>query len=164
MSSHNRQLDQRALATMLPHGPRFRLLHGVTALECERIVAYRQIAPDDPLLRDHFPGYPVMPGVLLVEALAQAAAVLAAERGDYDREREALYLMTIESAKFREPVKPPCRLDLEVVPTRTGKLWKADGLGKVGERVVVEATFIAAIRDWPQDRIAQRHSGRPNEE
>jgi 3-hydroxyacyl-[acyl-carrier-protein] dehydratase len=141
-----KKLDAAEIANILPQAVPFRFLDGATLVEKERVVAYFDVDDDHPILAGHFPGLPVMPGMLLVEAILQATIVLAVERGDCDPQSELIWLMTVERARFRAPVKPPCRLELEVVPLRTGKIWKAKGVARVGQQLVAEATFTAAIR------------------
>ena len=87
-----------------------------------------------------------MPGVLILEAMAQAGALLAHHCGGYDPEREDLMLMTIDGAKFRRPVRPGDRMLLDVVPLRKGRLWKLRGAARVGGEEVAEAVLVAAIQ------------------
>ena len=142
-----------ALAS-LPHGAAFRFVEAIAAIDLEHIVAHFHVRHDDPILGAHFPGFPVVPGALLIEAMAQAAAVLAVYRGDYDPSREVLLLMTVEEAKFRQMVQPECRVELVVVPLRTGKLWRGRGVARVGDQTMAESTFVAAIRARPRASLA----------
>jgi 3-hydroxymyristoyl/3-hydroxydecanoyl-(acyl carrier protein) dehydratase len=88
-----------------------------------------------------------MPGVLIIEAMAQAGAVLAARQSTFDPARQVMVFMAIDKAKFRKPVLPGDVLKLEVVPLRRGTaVWKMRGEAKVGDVLVAEAEFLAGIR------------------
>jgi beta-hydroxyacyl-ACP dehydratase FabZ len=141
------ELDGAAIRAILPHRPPMLMLDHVESVDADRIVARKSLAADDPCFAGHFPGHPVMPGVLIVEALAQAGAVLAARQSSFDPARQVMYFMTIDSAKFRKPVLPGDVLRLEVVPLRRGSaIWKMRGEAKVGDVMVAEAEFLAGIR------------------
>lgn len=131
---------------ILPHRYPFLMVDGVTEVGPERILAFKNVSFNEPHFAGHFPGLPVMPGVLIVEALAQAGVILAAREGGFDPEKQVVYFMTIESAKFRRPVRPGDRLDLEVVPLRRGSaVWKLKGTARVGEQVVASSEFTASL-------------------
>jgi beta-hydroxyacyl-ACP dehydratase FabZ len=141
------ELDSRAIEAILPHRAPFLMIDHVELVESDRIVARKTVAAAEPLLRGHFPGHPIMPGVLIIEALAQAGALLAARQSSFDPLRQVMYLMTIDKAKFRKPVLPGDVLRLEVVPLRKGTAaWKMRGEAKVGQALVAEAEFLAGIR------------------
>lgn len=141
------ELDGAAIRAILPHRPPILMLDHVETVEPDRIVARKSLSADDPCFAGHFPGHPVMPGVLIIEALAQAGAVLAARQSSFDPSRQVMYFMTIDQAKFRKPVVPGDVLRLEVVPLRRGSsVWKMRGEAKVGDTLVAEAEFLAGIR------------------
>jgi 3-hydroxyacyl-[acyl-carrier-protein] dehydratase len=141
------ELDGAAIRAILPHRPPILMLDHVESVEPDRIVARKSLKAEDPCFMGHFPGHPVMPGVLIIEALAQAGAVLAARQSSFDPARQVMYFMTIDGAKFRKPVVPGDVLRLEVVPLRRGSaIWKMRGEAKVGEVLVAEAEFLAGIR------------------
>ena len=141
------ELDSRAIEAILPHRAPFLMIDHVELVESDRIVARKTVAAAEPLLVGHFPGHPIMPGVLIIEALAQAGALLAARQSSFDPLRQVMYLMTIDKAKFRKPVLPGDVLRLEVVPLRKGTAaWKMRGEAKVGQALVAEAEFLAGIR------------------
>ena len=141
------ELDSRAIEAILPHRAPFLMIDHVELVERDRIVARKTVSADEPFLAGHFPGHPVMPGVLIIEALAQTGALLAAQQSSFDPVRQVMYLMTIDKVKFRQPVLPGDVLRLEVVPLRKGtSVWKMRGEAKVGDALVAEAEFLAGIR------------------
>jgi beta-hydroxyacyl-[acyl carrier protein] dehydratase FabZ len=141
------ELDTRAIEAILPHRAPFLMIDHVELVEPDRIVARKTVTADEPFFQGHFPGCPIMPGVLIIEALAQAGAVLGAQRSSFDPARQIMVFMAIEKAKFRKPVLPGDVLKLEVVPLRMGTaVWKMRGEAKVGGVVVAEAEFLAGIR------------------
>lgn len=145
------ELDIRAIEALLPHRPPFLLLDHVDAVSDDEIVARKAVSSDDWFFRGHFPGHPVMPGVLIVEALAQAGAVLAARQSRFDPATQVMYFMAIEKARFRKPVLPGDLLKLRVVPLRKGSsIWKMRGEASVGDVVVAEAEFVAGMPLRPQ--------------
>jgi len=147
------ELDTRAIEAILPHRAPFLMIDHVELVEPDRIVARKIVAADEPFFQGHFPGCPIMPGVLIIEALAQAGAVLGAQRSSFDPARQIMVFMAIDKAKFRKPVLPGDILKLEVVPLRMGTaVWKMRGEAKVGDVVVAEAEFFAGIR--PRSDVA----------
>ena len=97
----------------------------------------------------HFPGQPVMPGVLIVEAFGQSAAALTAYSIDPEIVKNKLvYLMTVNNARFRNPVMPDCQLMLKVEATRSkGKVWKYKGVAMVGDKIMADSEWMATIVD-----------------
>ena len=97
----------------------------------------------------HFPGQPVMPGVLIVEAFGQAAAALTAYGVDpKEYENKLVYLMSVEKARFRNPVLPDCELHLDIEAIRThGRVWKYKGVAKVNEKKMADAEWSATVVD-----------------
>ncbi|HEV3032891.1 MAG TPA: 3-hydroxyacyl-ACP dehydratase FabZ [Polyangia bacterium] len=145
-------LDIRDIERILPHRYPFLLVDHVDEIGEERIVARKLVSRNEPHFNGHFPGYPVMPGVLIIEALAQAGALYAAKLVKFDPEKQVIYFMAIDKAKFRRPVVPGDVLRLEVVPLRKGgAIWKMRGEAKVGEIVVCEAEFMASIQQRPAE-------------
>ncbi len=142
------ELDIAAIEAVLPHRYPFLLIDHVDVLEEDRVVARKLVSRNEPHFQGHFPGHPVMPGVLIVEALAQTGAVYAARRTGFDPARQVIYFMAIDKVKFRRPVVPGDVLRLEVVPLRKGGVvWKMRGEAKVGDTVVAEAEFLASIKE-----------------
>jgi beta-hydroxyacyl-ACP dehydratase FabZ len=143
-------LNIRDIERVLPHRYPFLLVDRVDEIGDERIVASKMVTRNEPHFEGHFPGNPVMPGVLIIEALAQAGALYAARLTKFDPERQVIYFMAIDKAKFRKPVIPGDHLVLEVTPLRKGgAIWKMRGEAKVAGAVVAEAEFMASIQPRP---------------
>jgi len=141
-------LDIRAIERILPHRYPFLLVDRVDELGPDRIVARKLVTRNEPHFNGHFPGHPVMPGVLIIEALAQAGALLAASVVSFDPATQVIYFLGIDKARFRKPVVPGDLLVLEVVPLRKGgALWKLRGEAKVDGAVVAEAELMATIQN-----------------
>ena len=130
----------------LPHRYPFLMVDGLERVDSEEIIAFKLVSFNEPQFSGHFPGSPVMPGVLLLEGLAQSAALLAHHRGDFDPRTERLLLTTADKVKFRRSVTPGARLDYHVQMMRGGKIWKGRGRVEVGGEEVASAEFTAAIR------------------
>jgi 3-hydroxyacyl-[acyl-carrier-protein] dehydratase len=143
-------MDIREIQSVLPHRYPFLFIDRVESIGDDRIVAHKLVSCNEPHFEGHFPGNPVMPGVLIIEALAQAGALLAARLTGFDPTRQVMYFMGMEGVKFRKPVVPGDVLQLEVVPLRRGgAVWKLRGEAKVGDQVVAEAELLAGIRPLP---------------
>ncbi|HYG66182.1 MAG TPA: 3-hydroxyacyl-ACP dehydratase FabZ [Anaeromyxobacteraceae bacterium] len=143
-------LDVEAIQKLLPHRPPFLLVDRVVELEPnKRLVAWKGVTMNEPFFAGHFPGHPVMPGVLILEALAQAAALLAMKSlPEAETGKKLTYLMAIDGARFRRPVVPGDRLELEVEITRQkSAVWKEKGTARVDGQVVAEAEFMAMLAD-----------------
>jgi beta-hydroxyacyl-ACP dehydratase FabZ len=139
------------LAT-LPHRYPFLLVDRVDELDADHILAVKAVSFNEPHFQGHFPGAPVMPGVLILEALAQAGGILAItalqQTPGFDPAKKLLYFMGIDGAKFRRQVVPGDLLRLHVVPLRKGSaVWKMKGQAFVGEQLAAEAVFLATIAD-----------------
>jgi len=143
-------MNIRDIEKVLPHRYPFLLVDRVVEIDDDRIVAVKMVTRNEPHFEGHFPGHPVMPGVLIIEALAQAGALYAARLTKFDPERQVIYFMAIDKAKFRKPVIPGDQLTLEVTPLRKGgAIWKLRGEAKVGDALVAEAEFMASIQPRP---------------
>jgi len=116
----------------------------------QSITAIKAVTMNEGFFQGHFPGRPIMPGVLIVEALAQAAGVLAVESLGLANSGKLVYFMAIEGAKFRNPVEPGCllQLDVEFVQKRS-TVCKFAGKASVDGKTVAEANFTAMIADPP---------------
>jgi len=147
-------LDIRDIERILPHRYPFLLVDRVDELGPERIVARKLVSRNEPHFNGHFPGHPVMPGVLIIEALAQAGALLAASIVSFDPAKQVIYFMAIDKARFRKPVVPGDLIALEVTPLRKGgAIWKLRGEAKVDGALVAEAELLASIQ--PRDGATQ---------
>lgn len=149
MSENAPVISARELLEILPHRYPFLLIDRIVELADDRIVAIKNVSWNEPYFPGHFPGEPVMPGVLQVEAMAQAAAVLAARSGHFDVARQLVFFAGMDRVRFRRPVVPGDQLRLEVVPLRKGKIWKLEGKGTVDGQRACEAEFLATIVDRP---------------
>ena len=141
-------LDSVAIQEILPHRYPFLLVDKIVELEpTVRIVGIKQVTVNEQFFQGHFPGKPVMPGVLQIEALAQVGAILALREFE-DREKKIPFFSAIDNAKFRRPVVPGDTLVLEVVALRTGsKIQKMKGIAKVDGQVTAEAEIMCIIAD-----------------
>ncbi len=145
------QLDIRRVMAALPHRYPMLLVDRVERLERDRsITAIKAVTINEPFFQGHFPARPIMPGVLIVEALAQAAGVLAVESLGLANSGKLVYFMAIDGAKFRQPVEPGVLLKLEVefVQKRTS-VCKFAGRASVDGKLAAEANFTAMIADPP---------------
>ncbi len=143
-------MDIRAIEAVLPHRYPFLLVDFVEHIDDEKIIARKNVSRNEPHFEGHFPGHPVMPGVLIVEAMAQAGALFAARLTKFDPEKQVIYFMAIDGVKFRKPVVPGDVLSIEVVPLRKGgAVWKMRGEAKVADKLVCEAEFLASIVPRP---------------
>ena len=141
---------QRILAA-LPHRYPLLLVDRVVSLRVgEEIHAVKAVSFNEPFFQGHFPGRPIMPGVLQIEALAQAAAILAIETMELAGSGKLVYFMAIEQAKFRAPVEPGCLLDLNVgflqKRARVCKFW---GKASIEGKTTCDVQFTAMIADPP---------------
>ena len=135
----------------LPHRYPMLLVDRVVEIRPDQsITAVKAVSMTEGFFQGHFPGRPIMPGVLIVEALAQAAGVLAVESFGLANSGKLVYFMAIEGAKFRNPVEPGCllQLDVEFVQKRSS-VSKFAGKASVDGKVVAEANFTAMIADPP---------------
>jgi 3-hydroxyacyl-[acyl-carrier-protein] dehydratase len=144
------QLDVEAIQRLLPHRPPFLLVDRVTSwIPNSKLTAIKSVTMNEPHFAGHFPGHPVMPGVLILEALAQACALLAIlSLPPEDVKRKITYLMGIDGARFRKPVVPGDRLELVVEITRQkGPVWKVNGRALVEGQEVAGGEFMAMLAD-----------------
>ena len=144
-------LDIRRVMAALPHRYPMLLVDRVESLDPEKgIVAIKAVTINEPFFQGHFPGRPIMPGVLIVEALAQAAGVLAVEALGLAGSGKLVYFMAIEGAKFRQPVEPGVllRLEVEFIQKRAS-VCKFAGRATIDGKLAAEANFTAMIADPP---------------
>ena len=146
-------LDIRAVMAALPHRYPMLLVDRVEELvPDQRIAAIKAVSINEPFFQGHFPGRPIMPGVLIIEALAQAAGVLAVESLGLAGSGKLVYFMAIDGAKFRQPVEPGVllRIEVELVQERRS-VCKFAGRVLVEGKLAAETNFTAMIADPPKD-------------
>ena len=142
-------LDIQAIRATLPH--RYPMLLVDRVLELEpgvRIKALKNVTINEPFFPGHFPHFPVMPGVLIVEALAQAAAILSFKTlGGKPDDKSVYYFVGIDNARFKKPVSPGDQLILEVsIQANKRGLWKFAAQAKVDDQVAAEAELLCTVR------------------
>ncbi len=136
--------DFKELLRILPHRYPFLLVDRVLSIEPgKRVVAIKNVTVNEPFFQGHFPGHPIMPGVLLCEAMAQAGGVLVFQTDPERMQRYLVYLAGLDNVKFRRPVVPgdQVRLELEVVKRRQ-PIWRFKGQALVGDAVAAEAEIL----------------------
>ena len=143
--------DVRKVMAVLPHRYPMLLVDRVVALEKDvSIKAVKAVSMNEGFFQGHFPGRPIMPGVMIVEALAQAAGVLAMESFDLVGSGKLVYFMAIEQAKFRAPVEPGCLLELNVsFLQKRPRVCRFEGKAMIEGKLAAEASFTAMIADPP---------------
>jgi len=141
-------LDIEAIKEMIPHRHPFLMIDGVINLVPDvEVTGIKNVTGEEDFFEGHFPGRPIMPGVLIVEAMAQTSAILVIGTVG-TQPGSVVYFMSVDQARFRKPVFPGDRLMLHVVKKRNrGKVWKFKGEARVGDNLVAEATFSAMISE-----------------
>jgi beta-hydroxyacyl-ACP dehydratase FabZ len=142
-------LDIEKIMSLIPHRYPFLMVDRVLALESKkRIQALKNVTINEPFFQGHFPDAPVMPGVLIVEAMAQAGGVLVFASAPEEAPRKLIYFMAIDKVRFRKPVVPGDQLIFEVeVLKQRAKAVKLAGIAKVQEQIVAEAEMMASMGD-----------------
>ena len=142
-------VDSVRIMQMIPHRPPFLMIDQVRDLRAgEGAVGVKNVSMTEPHFQGHFPGAPVMPGVLIVEAMAQTAAVLVVHTLGPEAEGKLVYFMSIDNCRFRRPVFPGDQLLIEVTKQRNrGPVWKFEGIAKVDGKIVAEAVIAAMFRE-----------------
>ena len=147
-------LDKSQIASLLPHREPMLLIDELKDIKkLHSATAIMHVKKDAFYVQGHFPDNPVMPGVLIVEAFGQAAAALTAHGIDpKEYANKLVYLMSVEKAKFRNPVLPDCELHLEIEAIRShGRVWKYKGTAKVNGKRMADAEWSATIVDRKND-------------
>ena len=142
-------LDVEQIKKLLPHRAPFLFLEKLAEIKLgESAVGYKAVSVNEPYFLGHFPDFAVMPGVLIVEAMAQTAGALVTCSLGEARGDRIVYFMTIDKARFRKPVRPGDLLRLPVKALRRrGPVWRFSGAAYVGDTLVAEAEYSAMIRD-----------------
>lgn len=143
-------IDINRIMGMLPHRYPMLLIDRVLSVEPgERVVALKNVTINEPYFAGHFPGHPVMPGVLIIEAMAQASALLVVEGMEPGAaDGKVVYFMSVDGGRFRRPVVPGDAL--EITATRAharGVVWRFDAVARVDGQVAAQATITAMLRD-----------------
>ena len=143
-------LNKEEIINLLPHRDPMLLIDELLNIQkLFSATAIVNVKKDSFFVQGHFPGQPVMPGVLIVEAFGQAAAALTAHGIDKETyENKLVYLMSVEKARFRNPVIPDCDLHLDIEAVRShGRVWKYKGIAKVNGKKMADAFWSATIVD-----------------
>tara|TARA_Y100000590_G_C15700685_1_gene1006660 strand:+ start:632 stop:1087 length:456 start_codon:yes stop_codon:yes gene_type:complete len=143
-------IDRKKIESLLPHRKPMLLIDRlINIVHLKSATAIVDVKKDSFFVQGHFPGQPVMPGVLIVEAFGQAAAALTAYGiPPKEYKNKLVYLMSVEKARFRNPVLPDCELNLDIEAIRShGRVWKYKGVAKVNGKEMAEAQWTATIVD-----------------
>ena len=142
-------LDVERIMKMIPHRYPFLMIDRVVDVIADAsAIGIKNVTINEPFFQGHFPQHPVMPGVMIIEAMAQTAAILVVHTLGAAAEGKLVYFMTIENARFRRPVAPGDQLRIHVTKERNrGTVWKFSGEAKVDVKTVAEATYSAMIMD-----------------
>lgn len=141
------RIDIHKILQILPHRYPFILVDRILDIvPGERITALKNVTINEPFFQGHFPGIPIMPGVLIVEAMAQAGGVLISESAKLDSMGALIYFMGIDKVRFRKPVEPGDQLILELkILKMRSKVAKMAGTAKVGDALVAQGEFLASL-------------------
>ena len=146
----NNSIDKKKIEELLPHREPMLLIESlINIVHLKSATAIVNVKKNSFFLQGHFPEQPVMPGVFIVEAFGQAAAALTAYGVDpKEYENKLVYLMSVEKAKFRNPVLPDCELHLDIEAIRShGWVWKYKGTANVNGKIVADAQWSATVVD-----------------
>ena len=143
----NKELNLNAIKKLIPHRKPMLMIDKVTSIiPFVSAIGVKNIKNNEYFFKGHFPKRPIMPGIFIIEALAQTASVLVMHSLSLKYDKKFVYFMSIEGAKFRKPVFPNCKLNLNVKRKQHRKLvWKFSGEAKVNNLKVANATFSAMI-------------------
>ena len=151
-------LDIDEIQSILPHRYPFLLVDRIVELEPERIVGIKNVTYNEPAFTGHFPDFPVMPGVLIIEAMAQTAGVLVLKQIE-NRHQKLVLLVAVEYARFRKPVRPGDTLRMEMkVIKRKASVAKMAGVATVDGQVVAEAEVMCKLEDKVEKQPAETSS------
>ncbi len=144
-----RSVDVNRIMDMIPHRYPFLMIDRVDDIRVNvSAVGIKNVTINEPFFQGHFPSHPVMPGILIIEAMAQTSAVLVVETLGADSEGKLVYFMMIDRARFRKPVGPGDQLHIHVTKLKNrGNVWKFQAEAKVDGVVVAEAEYAAMIMD-----------------
>ena len=146
----NNALNKDQIIKLLPHREPMLLIDELTNIVPNKsAVGVINVKKESFFFQGHFPGQPVMPGVIIVEGFGQAAAALTAySLSSKEVENKLVYLMSVDKARFRNPIIPECKLLLEIEAIRSrGRVWRYKGIAKVNEKKMADAEWAATIMD-----------------
>ena len=151
------EISNEEIQKILPHRYPFLLLDRILEYtENEKVIGLKNVTINEPFFQGHFPGKPIMPGVLIVEALAQAGGILAIKSNPRFLGKNLIYFLAIDKVKFRKPVVPGDQLILELIALRRGeKVWKMQGKAFVRENLVAEAELTASISNEKEKPVGE---------
>lgn len=143
------ELDVNEIMKILPHRYPFLLVDRIVDVDPgKRCVGIKNVTINEPFFQGHFPGHPVMPGVLIIEAMAQVAGIMAYLASDEATRNKVCYFMSIDNARFRKPVMPGDQLRIEITSTMNKRgIWGVDGKAFVGDTLMTEASLKATFAD-----------------
>ena len=140
--------DIRQIMDKLPHRYPFLLVDRILSIDGLKMVAIKNVTFNEPFFNGHFPGFPIMPGVLIVEAMAQAGGYLAMHLLGEDVGDRKVFFLTIDRARFRKPVVPGDQIRFEIdIERRRGTIWRVDGKAFVDDTLVCDAVLQAMIAE-----------------
>lgn len=146
------QLDVNEIMKILPHRYPFLMVDRIIEVEPGvRCVGIKNVSVNEPFFQGHFPGHPVMPGVLIIETMAQVAGIMAYLSSDEETRAKVTYFMAIDNARFRKPVSPGDQLRIEITTTMKRRgIWGVAGKVYVDDKLVTEADLKATFADAPK--------------
>lgn len=158
-TAKGRTIDIAGIMHAIPHRYPFLLIDRVIELIPDvSAIGVKNVTVNEGFFAGHFPGHPVMPGVLIIESMAQTAAVLVVETLGPEEAGKVVYFMSVEGAKFRRPVVPGDCLHIHVVKERNrGNVWKFHAIARVDGTTVAEATYAAMIMDHKAGEPKAKH-------
>ncbi len=149
MKNGTAEIDINRIMEMIPHRYPFLLIDKVIDVVSDQsAVGIKSVSINEPFFQGHFPGHPVMPGVLIIEAMAQTSAVLVVHTMGEDAKGKLVYFMSVDHARFRKPIVPGDIIHVHVTKQRSrGNVWKFKGEARVEGTLMAEATYTAMIMD-----------------
>jgi len=147
MTKNNISINSKEIHDLIPHRYPFLLVDRIEEIDGTiSCIGIKNVTTNEPFFPGHFPGHPIMPGVLIIEAMAQTASALVVHGYDGDTTDLSVYLMKVDNAKFRKPVLPGDQLKMEIKKEKNkGDIWQFNGKAYVGESLVSEAMITAMV-------------------
>jgi 3-hydroxyacyl-[acyl-carrier-protein] dehydratase len=147
MKNKDNTIDSKKILDLIPHRYPFLLVDKIEEIiGTESCTGIKNVTVNEPFFPGHFPGHPIMPGVLIVEAMAQTASALVVNGHEGDTDGLSVYLMKVDKAKFRKPVLPGDQLRMKITKERNkGEVWQFFGKAFVNENLVAEASITAIV-------------------